>query len=89
MKEARHVFCEFTYMECPEWVNPQRLNADSWLPVAEGEGNWKRPPGGHGFPFSGDENILEFDSVIVAQPWNTLKNQRNVLFKPVKVMNLM
>lgn len=62
MKEARHVFCEFTYVECPEWVNPQRLKADSWLPVAEGEGNWKRPPDGHGFPFSGDENILEFDS---------------------------
>lgn len=47
--------------KCPEQANPQREEADSWLPGTRGGSIGGVTAHGCRAPFGGDENVLKLD----------------------------
>lgn len=48
-------------MNYPEYVNPERQNADWWFLGAEKKGDWGGLPNEYRVSFRGDGNVLEPD----------------------------
>lgn len=56
-----HILYDSLCMKCPEQMNPQRREADQWLPRAGGRGEWGVIIDGYGVSLGDAENVLELD----------------------------